>query len=553
MRIKTSIAAVLALVGASMLVASAFAGTSSTTSTKASASSVAKKGGTLRINVPDTDFEYTDPGLAYDTLSWSMIYTTNMMLANYPEKPGAAGSKLYPEAAVAFPTISKDGKTYTWKIRSGLKFSDGSPVTAAAYKRALERNLSPKMGQGSPVGVNVGLDALVAGAEAYLNGKTDTLSGVSAKGQTLTVRLTKPDPTFVSIMAMQWFTAVKPNMPFTDKGIDTYPAAGPYYIKARDTGKSLLLERNPYYKGSRPANPDKIVFTTNVDVNQSMLQVEAGQSDITVSLPPTAHDSLGQKYGVNKGRYFVGPEQCVFYWALNTSRAPFNSLAARKAANWGIDRPALVRLSGKYAGKRHDQILVPGVPGYQPYKLYAIKGANTDMAKKVGGSAIKGTVTLFHSTSALSVQRAAVAQYNLKQMGFDVKDKPTAGSVYYKTLGTKGVDMDMALAGWCSDYSDPYDYINVLLDGRTIQDSNNVNFSYFNSAKYNAQMTAASKLLGDARAAAYSKLDLVGMRDYAPWVPFMIPNARFLVAKGVSNVIYNAYLTEPTFNAMAVG
>ena len=70
MRIKTSIAAALALVGATMLVASAFAGTSSTS---ASSSAVAKKGGTLRINVPDGDFEYTDPGIAYDTLSWSMI------------------------------------------------------------------------------------------------------------------------------------------------------------------------------------------------------------------------------------------------------------------------------------------------------------------------------------------------------------------------------------------------------------------------------------------------------------------------------------------------
>ncbi len=88
----------------------------------------------------------------------------------------------------------------------------------------------------------------------------------------------------------------------------------------------------------------------------------------------------------------------MLYWALNTTRAPFNNVAARKAANWGIDRPALVRLSGKFAGMRHDQILVPGVPGYKPYKLYAIKGADVAKAKAVGGSAIKGSVTIFHST-----------------------------------------------------------------------------------------------------------------------------------------------------------
>ena len=550
MRIKTSIAAALALVGASMLVASAFAGTSGTA---ASSSAAAKKGGTLRINVPDTDFEYTDPGLSYDTLGWSMIYATNMMLANYPEKAGAPGSKLYPEAAEAFPKISKDGKTYVWKIRKGLKFSDGSPVTAAAYQRALERNLSPKMGQGSPVGVNVHMDELIVGGTAFLEGKTQTISGVKAAGQTLTIKLVKPDPTFVSIMAMQWYTAVKPNTPYTDKGLDTYPSAGPYYIKARDNGKSLLLERNPNYKGNRPANPDKIVFTTNVDVNQSLLQVKAGQSDLTIGLPPTAHDELGKEFGVNKGRYFVGPQTCVFYTALNTSRAPFNNLAARKAANWAIDRPALVRLSGKYAGKRHDQILVPGVPGYKEYKLYAIKGSDIAKAKQVGGSAIKGKVAIFHSTSALATQRAQVVQYNMKQLGFDVELKPTPGSVYFKTLGTKGVDMDIAFAGWCADYNDPFDFINVLLDGGTIQESNNVNFAYLNSANLNKKMAAASRLLGDARAAAYSKLDLEAMRDVAPWAPYMIPNARYLVSSRAKNVIHQAYFTNAVFQAIAVG
>lgn len=548
MRMKLSIAGVVAVVGASLLVASAFAGTSGQA---ASSSGSAKKGGTLRINVPDTDFEFVDPGLSYDTLGWSMMYATNMMLANYPEKEGAAGSKLYPEAAEAFPTISKDGKTYTWTIRTGLKFSDGSAVTAASFKRAIERNLSPEMG--SPMGVNISIDKLIVGGSAFVDGKSASLTGVTAKGQTLTVKLTKADPTFVSMLAMQWYTAVKADTPFTDKGLDDYPSAGPYYIKSRDIGKSLLLVRNPNYKGDRPANPDQIVFTVNVDVNQSLLQVKAGQSDLTLGLPTTSHDELGKEFGVNKGRYFVGSETCVLYWALNTSRAPFSSVAARKAANWAIDRPALVRLGGKYAGKRHDQILVPGVPGFAPNRLYAIKGADVAKAKSVGGSAIAGTVKVFHSTSSAATQAGQIIQYNLKQAGFAVELVPTAGSVYYKTLGTKGVDMDIARAGWCADYNDPFDFINVLLHGGTIQDANNVNFAYLNDAKLNASMDAAAKLLGDERAAAYSKLDVQVMRDYAPWTPYMIPNARYLVSARATNVIHQPYFTNAVFHAIAVG
>jgi ABC-type oligopeptide transport system substrate-binding subunit len=113
--------------------------------------------------------------------------------------------------------------------------------------------------------------------------------------------------------------------------------------------------------------------------------------------------------------------------------------------------------------------------------------------------------------------------------------------------------MDIARSGWCADYNDAFDFINVLLDGRTIQDSNNVNFAYLNNAQFNAKMTAASKLLGDARAAAYAKLDLEAMRDLAPWVPVYVPNSRYFAASRTSNVIHSAYFTLPIFHGIAVG
>jgi peptide/nickel transport system substrate-binding protein len=552
MRIKTVLPVVLATLGAVSLVLAVCFGASSAKAAAGQAGAF-KKGGTLKIAISEGDFEHSDPGIAYDATSWAMLYAVNQNLVNYPEKPGAEGAKLYPEAAEAFPTVSKDGKTYTFRIRKGLRLSNGKTVTAASFQRALERNLSPKMG--SPLGVNVHLDKLIQGGEAFLNGQTQVLSGVKASGQVLTVRLTKADPTFVSIMAMQWFGAVDPALPYTEKGVDTYASSGPYYIKSRDVGRSLVLVRNPYYKGSRPANPDQIVFTVNTDQSQTYLQVKNGDFDYDAGAgpPPTEFASLGQQYGVNKpgGRFFVGNLTCVNYLALNTSRAPFGTLNTRKGVEWAIDRPALLRLSGKYAGRRTDQILVPGIPGFKDFHLYAIKGAEPAKAKQIAGS-VGGTIVNYHTTSVAATNRAQIIAYNLQQMGLQVKDKPVPGGVYYSELETKGVDFDVAQAGWCADYNDPFDFINVLLDGRTIQDQNNTNFAYYNNAALNAEMDTAASKFGDTRAAAYAKLDLDIMTKHAPWVPWSIPNQRMFVSARTKNFIYQPYFGEPTFNALAI-
>jgi peptide/nickel transport system substrate-binding protein len=551
---KTLLSAVFAGFGVMMIVAAVFAGTASSAS-RHSAKPVAKhalKGGTLRVNASNNDFEFTDPGLAYDTLSWSMLYTTQMLLVNFPEKNGQAGSVLYPEAATSFPTVSKDGKTYTWHIRPGLKFSDGSPVTAASYQRAWERNLSPKMG--SPVGVNDQFQNVVVGADKFLAGTADKISGITAKGLKLTFHLTQPNPTFTAYFGMQWFGAVKPDMAYTTSGLSTYPSAGPYYIQARDVGRSLVEVRNPNYKGSRPANADKIVWTMNTDQDQSLLQVKSGQADVDAGAPPpTANASLAAQYGVNKTRFFVGGTSCVLYFAFNTSRPPFNTLKARQAVNWALDRPAIVRLFGKLGAKRSDQILVPGVPGYKPYNLYAFRGANPTLAKKIDPALSGQSAVVFHSTSSTAVNIAQIVAFNLSKIGMTTKDKPVPGSIYYKTLGTKGTDFDLARAGWCADYFDPFDYVNVNLDGRSIQAANNVNFAYMNSASLNKLMDAAAKQQGSARAAAYQKLDYTIMKNYAPWVPYAIINGVFFVSSRVHNYVYSSYFGEPDFNALSVG
>jgi peptide/nickel transport system substrate-binding protein len=294
-----------------------------------------------------------------------------------------------------------------------------------------------------------------------------------------------------------------------------------------------------------------------VNIDQSLLQVKAGQADIDlIGVPPTATADLGKQYGINKGRFFVGATSCVNYMGMNTARAPFDNVNVRKAVNWAIDRPAQVRLLGAYAGKRTDQILVPGIPGYHAFNVYAIKGADPSKAKQIAGSAIASAPTLnvVHTTSSYSTNRAQVAEYNLKQIGFKINDVPTPATTYYQVIQTKGTNYNFVTnGGWCADYFDPYDYFNVLFDGRKIQASNNNDYTYFNNASFDAELDHAASLSGAARAAAYQKLDQELMVKYAPVVPYLIPTNSYFVSSRTKNWIYSSYFGTPYLNALAVG
>ena len=130
-------------VGAGLLAATAAAGSSGSNGPDAK-NAPAQTGGTFRVSL-NTDLDYVDPALAYYTVSWSIEYATCAMLMNYPDKPAPQGSRLIPEVAQGFPTISKNGKVYTFNLKKTYRFSNGAKITAANYAAAINRDLNPKM------------------------------------------------------------------------------------------------------------------------------------------------------------------------------------------------------------------------------------------------------------------------------------------------------------------------------------------------------------------------------------------------------------------------
>ena len=201
------------------------------------------EGGTFRISLAaGSGIDYIDPALAYTPAAWALLDTVCARLLAYPDKRPPAGFRAVPEVAAAPPRVSRDLRTYTFTLRTGFRFSDGTPVRASAFARAINRTLAP--GVASP-GAQLTRD--IVGAADVLAGRTRTAAGVVAKGNTLVVRFTKPVSDFAARTTSPFFCAVPPTLPSDPEGYGAFPGAGPYYVAEYRPGERVVIKRNRFY------------------------------------------------------------------------------------------------------------------------------------------------------------------------------------------------------------------------------------------------------------------------------------------------------------------
>ncbi len=534
LRLWTSFAALLA--GSLLLVASACGGSGNKsaggtpTGGATGNTTGAQQGGTAKFNL-QSDTDYIDPALAYYTVSWGFEYATCAKLLNYPDKAGAAGSQLQPEVAQSMPQVSSDGKTYTFTIRSGFKFSppSGEAVDAMTFKNVIERDLNPKMA--SPASSFI---SDIVGAQEYLDGKATSVSGVVASGNKLTIKLTKVAPDFLARIAMPFFCALPKDIEVNPNGLKApVPSAGPYYIASYEPKRTIVLKKNPNYTGDRPHNLNTITYTVGIDPNATKLEIEKDQVDWAADgVPPTSHAELGRKYGADsqaakdgKQQYFVNPILSFRYLALNTQRPLFKNEKLRQAVNFAIDRRALLIQRGAFAGQPTDQYLPPGIPGYTDENIYPLDKPDVEKAKQLAGN-VSGKAVMYTCNESPCPESAQIIQNNLKAIGLDVEVRQFERAVQFKKEGTKGEAFDIGFEGWQADYADPFDFINILLDGTTIREANNNNFSYFNDPAWNKKMEDASKLADQKRYDAYGQLDVDLAQGPAPLAAWDNDNER---------------------------
>ena len=506
----------------------------------------AQQGGIFRIALnAASGIDYIDPALASSPPGWALLDTTCARLMAYPDKPPPQGFRLQPEVATGFPAISRDRKTYTFKLRGGFRFSNGAPVRASAFARAINRTLAPEMN--SPA---VQYTRDIVGAAAVRAGRASAAAGVVARGNTLVVRLTQPAPDFPHRMASTYFCAVPPTLPADPEGVNAFPAAGPYYVVEYRRGERVVLRRNRFYGGRRPHHVDGFDVDLRAASPQEVLQrVERGQADWGHTLAGIYFDpalELASKYGINRSQLFLRPGLTLRMLAFNSSRPLFrNNPRLRRAVNFALGRRALVNAGGPNVSRPSDQYLPSIMPGFKDADVYPLERPDLQRARALArGSLRSGKAVFYTNSSPLPMAIGQLVKQQLAGIGLEVEVRGipihSATAAYFNKLGTPGEPWDIALGLWSPSYIDPYAYINLLLDRQYI---GGTNFTRFASIGYDRQMRGAARLpQASDRNKAYGALDVRLARDPAPLAAVDFLNEPTLVSKRVGCIVLRPVL-----------
>jgi len=513
-------------VGAAMLAAS---GIASTGSAHKQSAPQAKKGGILKASL-FAGIENIDPQRSYYVPESQYEWLTQRPLLNFAHAEGARGYRLLNEGASSY-TVSRDGRTYTFHVRPGMKFSDGSAVTAANYKHTMLRILNPNVGSPIASFLTDPSSVNIRGAIAYNTTGKGSVSGVVTKGKyTLILKLVKANALLPTLMAMIETGATPLSFPMKPiTAPKNVVSAGKYYVSSYTPDRSISIRLNKFYKPAGavpyPGNVSGIDYSIGIQQDQALLLTKQAKLDWPADgLSSTAWGPLFAQYGT-KGRARVFASSVVDYAVMNTTKGVFANTTARKAIEYGLNRKSLVKIRGPRAGSPQCSMLTPAIPGYKKCNLYPLNKQDLAKARSLA-KGHTGHLNYWYTASTLGTQIQHLAASQLNAIGFTNIDTKPFQSGLFTALGKKGNDYDFAIIGWQADFPDPYDYINKLLSGTTIQDVQNNNVSYFNNPTANKLMNQAAQLRGLKRFSTYGNLDNQIQKTWAPTAPIDNRNDR---------------------------
>jgi peptide/nickel transport system substrate-binding protein len=526
------------VVSASTLIAVALvaAGCGSSKKTTSTGGGGGAQGGTLQTVANAAPSGSPDPQVNYTLQEWQLLIISHDGLVAFARKAGKAGTKLVPDLAESIPKPTNGGKTWAFKLRSGIKFSNGQKLTGNDVKATFERlfKIGNSPNAGSWYNVIQGADACIK------TPKTCSLSqGITVKGDTVTFNLTTADPEWLDKLAVPFAFILPASTPAKNVNIPP-PGTGPYKWVQYAPSTQLKLVRNTFFKqwsaeAQPKGNPDTIIQKFGLTPEAQVTAVENNTADWMFDQPPA--DRLGELSSKYASRVHVNPLTAVWYFAFNTREAPFNNLKARQAVNYATDRNAVVKVyGGPKLAVPTCQILPPNFPGYVPYCPYTKnpgsgKWTAPDLTKArqlVAQSGTKGAAVKVNTTTN-TVDKGLGLYFVglLNSLGYKATLQALSPDIQYPYIQNSKNKPQFAFSTWYQDYPAASDFLDILLGCGSFHPNSNSspNIAEFCNKGIQAKMDNAGKVgITDPASAnkIWAQVDKE-TTDQAPWVSMFNP------------------------------
>jgi peptide/nickel transport system substrate-binding protein len=426
----------------------------------------AHRGGTLRVAQQAPDF--VDPALAYSSEAWAILAMTNDGLVGFRRVGGIEGVQLVPDLAIALPRPTDGGRSYTFRLRSGVRYSTGGFVRAADFRRAIERSFEIRPDQ--PGRHYFGG---ILGAASCRRGPCDLSRGIvtDERARTVTFRLTAPDAGFLTKLALSPAFAVPSTTPGAAMEARPVPATGPYRIAAYRKGRTMTLVRNRWFREwSADAQPDgypdtiRLTFDPPAGPNATPRTVLDGDADVVSLGAQTDARGLRAVALRHPSQLHLSPVSATTFFAFDTHSAPFDDVRVRRAVEYLFDQRALARRNGPGFAATC-QIVPPRFPGYRQTCPYASGGrADIRAARRVARSGAGRPVSVW-----VPGERHADGQYMvgvLNVLGFPTRLRlfRDIGAYFTAVNPPGGHAPQVAWNAWAADYPSQAGFLMPVFD-----------------------------------------------------------------------------------------
>jgi peptide/nickel transport system substrate-binding protein len=550
----------------------------------------AKRGGTLQV-ISAGDIDYMDPGAAYYQFTYILDYAWQRALMGWPPDEDEAAQ---PDLADGEPQVSDGGRTVTFKIKDGVRYSPpvDREIRAADFKYAIERGLMPGVANSyvsSYLGDVIGFDQAVAAIEQNPTVAPEISGITTPDDRTLVIRTSRPvAPVIIGALSLPLGAPVPEEYakPFDSESPSAYGdhvvGTGPYMVEndaegnltGYNPGRSITMVRNPNWDPEtdyRPAYLDRIeIMEGFADVNSAVRKVLEGESQVVGDIIP---EPQGLKLAATQfpDQLAVVPGSGDRYPSMNTQQPPFNDINVRKAVVAGVDREALrLARGGPLAGDIPTHFIFPLIPGFEEsggeegfgFDFMSDPNGDPELAaeyfRKAGYESGKyegdEEILQIGENSGVDKRVSEVLRDELAKLGFNVNLREVSSdTMYTRFCNVVATNYDVcSTVGWIADFRDPQATLQVPFSGEAIQPTNNSNWPLLDVPAINEAMDRAVLVTDpEERAQAWAEINRM-ITAQAPAIIYNWDSQGVMFSSNVNAVIsLNNSTIDLSFTSLA--